>query len=292
MKTHSIYKTENGRKITLQQYESYLSRFSTRFDRVAVETRFGKPHTLVGGPADGKPLFLFQRGNCIQPMTLSWFSSLLDEFRIYAPDTIGHPGYSDERRISAQDDSFAWWASDLMDHFGVKESACAGASYGAGILLRLAASQPNRIRCAVLVSPAGITVGPKWNMIKQVLVPLLRFKCTGSDRALQQITDALSCGKMSPEDRAIIGDIFRHVRLERNMPKLAQPAELASYNAPTMLAVGQRDIFFPGDAVIQAAQDLFPHLVVSRFDEMGHFPTAEWMPKIQQEIREFLHRHA
>lgn len=38
-------------------------------------------------------------------MTLSWFSSLFKDYLIYAPDTIGHPGYSAETRIPVQDES-------------------------------------------------------------------------------------------------------------------------------------------------------------------------------------------
>lgn len=82
------------------------------------------------GPKEAKPVFIFQGGNCINPMTLSWFSSLFSEYRIYAPDTLGHPGYSAETRISAKDDSFALWISDLMEHFKISKSAFIGPSYG------------------------------------------------------------------------------------------------------------------------------------------------------------------
>ncbi len=62
---------------------------------------------LVMGPIDGKPLFILQGGNCYNPMTVSWFFPLFNKYRIYAPDTIGHPGYSDQKKISVKDNSYA-----------------------------------------------------------------------------------------------------------------------------------------------------------------------------------------
>ncbi|MEC0092304.1 alpha/beta fold hydrolase [Paenibacillus macquariensis] len=145
MSEHTIYKSEEGKRKIHNYYESYLRMFDVDFQRVYVNTRFGNTHTLVTGPVDGKPLFILQGGNCINPMTLSWFSTLFGEYRIYAPDTIGHPGFSAETRISAKDESFALWISDIMEHFEVEKSAFIGPSYGGGIILRLATFMPEKI---------------------------------------------------------------------------------------------------------------------------------------------------
>lgn len=79
-------------------------------------------------------------------MTLSWFLPLFEHYHIYAPDTIGHPGYSEDSRVSAQDDSFAFWIEDLMNHFNVKEITFLGPSYGGGIILLLATYMSERIK--------------------------------------------------------------------------------------------------------------------------------------------------
>jgi hypothetical protein len=100
-----------------------------------VDILSGKTQTLVTGPKSGKSLIILQSGNCINSMTLSWFSSLFNDYRIYSPDTIGHPCYSAETRVSAKDTSFSLWISDLMDYFKIKHSPFIGPSYGAGIIL-------------------------------------------------------------------------------------------------------------------------------------------------------------
>ncbi|WP_233713490.1 alpha/beta fold hydrolase [Lederbergia citri] len=99
----TIYKGKEGKQIITDHYEDYVKSFKFDVERMYVETSYGKTHVLIAGPKEGKPIFLFQGGNCINPMTLTWFIPLVEKYRIYAPDTIGHPGYSDENRISAKD---------------------------------------------------------------------------------------------------------------------------------------------------------------------------------------------
>ncbi|MVO99543.1 alpha/beta fold hydrolase [Paenibacillus lutrae] len=288
MSVHTLYKSEEGKKKIHTFYESYLELFQADFDRVYVQTRFGKTHTLVTGPADGQPVFILQGGNCINPMTLSWFSGLLGKYRIYAPDTIGHPGFSAETRISAKENSFALWISDLMDHFNVEKSAFIGPSYGGGIILRLAAYMPEKIACSVLVAPAGLKLGSKMKMIQKILLPMIGFKILSAPSHLQKIADVMSCNSMKEIDKSIIGEIFTHVNLEQEMPKLTEKSELLDYTSPTMVIVGKEDIFFPAHKVVERAKAIIPNLITTLTYEMGHFPSEDFLKKMNQEIKQFL----
>lgn len=291
MSADSIYKSEEGKKKIQAYYESYLDLFDVPFEREYVETRFGKTHMLVTGHVDGKPLFILQGGNCINPMTLYWFSPLLSKYRIYAPDTIGHPGFSAESRISAKDESFALWISDLMEHYKVGHCAFIGPSYGGGIILRLAAHFPEKIACSVLVAPAGLRLGSKIKMITKILIPMLWFCMTSSTKQLQKITDVMSFNSMKEIDQSIIGEIFSHVKLEQNMPKLTEKAELVHYHSPTMVLIGTKDIFFPYKKFLAKAEEMIPNLVKTRTYEMGHFPSYDLIKTMNHEIQEFLSVH-
>lgn len=288
MKRHTIYKSEQGKKAIHEGYKSYLSRLNVDFERLHIPTKFGSTHTLVTGPDDGKPVFIFQGGNCINPMTLSWFSSLFKEYRVIAPDTPGHPGYSDETRMSGRDESFALWISDLMKHFNIEKSAFVGPSFGGGIILRLATFMPEKIACSVLVSPAGIHLGSKLEMIIKILLPLMRFKMGFSEEHLKKITDIMSLSSMKEADHKIISAIFKHVKLEQDMPRLTTKDELTNYNAPTMILSGQHDIFFPGDQLNSKAQGLFSNLITSKAFDMGHFPDEDHLVEMNEMIKDFL----
>lgn len=74
MSKHTIYKSKEGKEKIHSLYENYLQEFEV--ERVYVETTLGKTHVLVAGPREGKPVFIFQGGNCINPMTSSWFKPL------------------------------------------------------------------------------------------------------------------------------------------------------------------------------------------------------------------------
>lgn len=290
MGNNTIYK-KDGKAIIAQHYDDYLTSFDFDIERTYVETSFGTTHVLVAGPPEGKPVFIFQGGNCINPMTLSWFLPLIENYRIYAPDTIGHPGYSDERRISAKDHSFAQWTRELMDHFSIERCAFVGPSYGAGIILRIATFMPERIACSVLVSPAGIRLGSKLKMINDILIPLGLYHATSSNKHLTKLTDKMSGGQMKQADRTIIGDIFRYVRLEQDMPKLTTKQELSEYHSPTLVIAGTNDIFFPESRVKKTAQEIIPDLTAFKAYEMGHFPAEEQLVKINEEITAFLKSH-
>ncbi|RXZ78931.1 alpha/beta hydrolase [Paenibacillaceae bacterium] len=287
MGIHTIYKSEEGKREILNHYEAYLLLTEIQFERIYVETRFGKTHVLVTGPTEGKPLFILQGGNCINPMTLTWFTPLLKEYRVYAPDTVGHPGYSAETRVSAKDESFGSWISDLMDHFNIPKCACIGPSYGGGIILRLAAFMPQKINCSVLMSPSGLSLGSTIDMIQKILIPMLLFNWNASPNQLQKIADVMSLKSMKEIDKEIIGGIFKHVKLEQNMPKLTEKKELVNYSAPTLVLAGTQDIFFPSDKVIKKAAQIISNATMITY-EMGHFPAEERLLKVNKDIQAFL----
>lgn len=253
-----------------------------------LETRYGMTHVLEMGPEEAKPLILLQGGNCINPMTLQWFSPLFNSYRIIAPDTIGHPGRSEETRISAKDNSFANWIKDIQDYYGLSRCAFIGPSYGGGIILRLATYIPDRIACSILVAPAGIKLGSKVTMIRRVLLPLLAFKLSSSTKALDRIAHAMSLGHMSKGDMRIMGEIFQYVKLEQEMPKITSKEELAGYLAPTMVIGGKQDMFFPGDSVVLRASEIIPNLAASKVYDCGHFPSEQSKQAMNADIQQFL----
>ncbi|MDI6562192.1 MULTISPECIES: alpha/beta fold hydrolase [Bacillus] len=290
MEIRSIYKSE-GKKLITQHYNDYLKSFDFDVEQIYVDTSYGKTHVLIAGPPEGKPIFIFQGGNCINLMTLSWFLPLVEKYRIYAPDTIGHPGYSSENRMSAKDNSFAEWIKELMDYFSIDRSAFVGPSYGAGIILRLAAFMPEKIDCSVLVSPAGIGLGSKFKMIQHILLPLVLFKATSSQKYLNKITDTMSDNSMKEMDKKLIGDIFKYIRLEQEMPKLTTKEELTSYRSPTFIIAGKKDIFFPESTLMKVASDIIPNLIAFKAYDMGHFPSKEHLLHMNNDILDFLKKY-
>ena len=104
----SIYKSPAGEARILYLYDRFQNDLGVVFDDRMVDTRFGATHVLVAGPEDGQPVVVTHGGNSITPQGLGGMLPLLKQeyYRLYAPDTIGHPGKSAQVRLSASDQSY------------------------------------------------------------------------------------------------------------------------------------------------------------------------------------------
>ena len=101
----SIYKSAEGWSQILAAYDRANAELGVPLEERILETRFGSTHVLVPGSPGGPPLINFHGGNAFNADTLAWHLPMAQTHRIYAPDTVGHPGRSAEpdshRKISA-----------------------------------------------------------------------------------------------------------------------------------------------------------------------------------------------
>ncbi len=101
----------------------------------------------------------------------------------------------------------------------------------------------------------------------------------------------MSSNSMKEIDKRIIGDIFKFIKLEQEMPKLTKKEELMPYNSPTLIITGEKDIFFPANRLNKVAREIISNLTEVKTIDMGHFPSEEHLIEINNEIREFLNAH-
>jgi pimeloyl-ACP methyl ester carboxylesterase len=142
---------------------------------------------------------------------------------------------------------------DVLDGLGLDRTPLVGISYGAGLALRLMGHAPARVARAALVSPAGLVAGPLAPMVVEVAIPMLRYRLApGRERLLRAARPLLS---EPDEELAVqIGAIYRHVRLDPRLPRLATAAELRGCAAPALVFAAADDLFFPGAAVAARAR--------------------------------------
>jgi pimeloyl-ACP methyl ester carboxylesterase len=262
MATGSIYRSDAARASIERLYDQARERLAFPTDSRTVETRFGATHVLIAGPAHGRPIVALQGGNVVNPLTLAWLAPLVDTFRIYAPDTIGQPGKSAGQRVSANDASLGEWTLDVLDGVGLTSAAFIGASYGAGVFLRLAALAPDRIDRAVLVVPAGLTEVPLRSMLS-LAAGYLGYRFAGR-RALVEATVRQLAGPdpdpLMVESTALA---FRGTALDTEMPRLVMCDELRGLTAPVIVIAAERDPLFPPDRVLPRAREVFANLAAA-----------------------------
>lgn len=287
MSGRSIYRSPEGEAELMRLYDEALVRLGARCESRMVGTRCGRTHVLVTGPKDAPPLVVLPGGNFLNPLSLAWFLPLARSHRLYAPDIVGQPGRSAQTRPAAKGDGHARWLVEVLDGLGLERVPFVGISYGAGIVLRLAGFASGRISRAALVSPAGIVIGPVPRMVKEVVVPMLTYRAFPSpERLLSAARSILT----EPEDPYVrqLGAVYRHVRLDRDLPRKATERELSGYRSPTLLFAAAEDPFFPTEMVVPRARQLIADLQTETLPGCRHVPSKRAFARVNDRVEAFL----
>jgi pimeloyl-ACP methyl ester carboxylesterase len=289
MSTRSIYRTPEGEAEIHALYDQQLARLGLPYESRMVDTRFGATHVLTFGPREAPPVVTLHGGNASMPLFLRPLRPLIEKYRVYAPDTIGHAGKSAPVRLSTRDDSYGWWLVDVLDALDLQRPAVVTGSYGAGILLRAAACAPERIAKAVLSTPSSLVSVPISTMAYWAW-RLLLYWLKPTPARLRNILRRLSNGE--PIDKDVIETIqavFRHVRIEWQMPRNVTRKELVDFKAPTLVIAAERDAMFPGQAVVKRAREVFPNLIAAEvIAGAAHYPTRYHQAYLIERCERFL----
>lgn len=285
----SIYRSPEGEAEILSLYEAALSELEPVHGSLASDTSYGQTRVLTVGSEDAPPLLLLPGGNFLNPTCCSWVSSLAGKHRVYAPDIPGQPGYSARMpRLSTKDDSQAQWLVEIMDSLEVERAPVVGVSYGAGLALRLAGYAPERISRMSLLMPSGLVSGPVLGMVARIVAPMLLYRLKPSHERLSKAVTPLLTEADDNLARQI-GAVYRHVKLDTNLPRLTTAKELEEFRAPTMVFAGEDDPFFPGKAVVRRAREIIPNLrTAENIEGARHIPSSAMFERINDEIRAFL----
>jgi len=257
----TIYKSPEGEARLLELYDSFQRRLGVVFDDRTVDTRFGETHVLVAGPEQGLPVVVAHGGNSIAPQALRGLLPMIEsgKYRVYAPDTIGHPGKSAQVRLSPRDQSYGQWLNDVLDGRGLERAAFVGGSFGAGIILRLAAFAPRRISRMALFVPSGIVAVPLYSMVFRITLPYLLYLLFPSRQRLLRAVEWMG-SDVDDDVLELVEAVFQNVRVAAEMPRPVTKAELAGFAAPTLVIAAEKDVMFPGEAVIKQAEQIFANL--------------------------------
>ncbi len=282
-----VYRSPGGEAELMALYDEALARLEPGCERRRIGTSFGETHVILAGPGDAPPLVVLPGGNFLNPLCLSWFLPLAETFRLYAPDIVGQPGRSARTRPSARGDGHARWLGEVLDGLGLGQASFVGISYGAGLVLRLAGLAPGRVAGAVLASPAGIAAGPIWPMLREVALPMLVYRASPSRERLLRAARPILTDLEEPYVRQL-GLVYRHVKLDRELPRAATREELAGYAAPTLLFAAENDLFFPAERVIPRATEIIPNLETEALPGSRHVPSRGAFAHINERTAAFL----
>lgn len=291
MASQTIYRTPLGQQALQGLYRRQLSALGISWESRMVDTEFGSTHVLVTGPRQGPALVLFHGGNSTNPYTLKGFLPLVEDFRVYAPDTVGHPGFSAQRFLSSRDLSYGRWAAGILGGLGLERASFLGVSYGGGILLRLASFAPGLVTKGVLVVPSAVANCSTASLLVKLGLPMLLYRLFPSPGRLKKAVHPLFLDTPLDEDTLeMVRLVFQQVKVQVEMPRDTTREELLNYRAPTLVIAAAGDVLFPGHQVISRAREIIPHLAGAHLYPGSHnlMGSPRQGPAINQQIKEFL----
>ena len=285
----SIYKSQAGKEKSIALYDKQLSKLNMPFTDIYVKTSFGKTHLVEIGNKTGKPLLVFHGGNATTAYNLLRCQFLLNDFRIYAVDTIGHPGKSDEVCLSHKGYDYGKWASEVIDKIGYDSIACFGGSFGGGILAKLMCVAPQKIDKAVLIVPAGISNAVPISSMA-MLIPLLQYRITKQKKYLVKtaLYMALQEEVLDEDTMEILKNSFDHVKIKTAMPTNIEKKRLSNYCSPTLIIASEKDCLFPARKVLYRARKIISDCQTVELNASGHIHI---LPQTEKDrIVEFLRK--
>jgi pimeloyl-ACP methyl ester carboxylesterase len=268
----AVYKSAASEEVMRDLYDRQVLALDIEFEDIYVDTRFGKTHLLKIGHPKGKPILLFHGGNSTTPYYLRDFLYLRNEYLIYAPDTMGHPGKSAQTVLSTKNLEYGEWASDVIDGLGFEQMICMGGSYGGGVLAKLMCFAPQKILKAILLVPSGICNTSTASIIFTMGIPMILYIMTQNEKWLKRaiLPMAITEKEIDESTLEMVRCSFNHVRVKAGMPSNAKKADMQNYTAPTLLIAGEKDVMFPGEKVIARAKTIIPNLKTYLMKGSGH----------------------
>lgn len=286
MSKKSIYKNKKCEIEMMEVYDRQLSRLGIEYEEKMINTRFGDTHVLITGPKNAPPLITLHGGNGNSPLNLSLFLPLTKCFRVYAPDTVGFPGKSDQTRLSPKNNSYGQWVVDVMDGLNLESVPFVTSSYSSSILLHLATIAPERISQAILYVPSGIAHGPILPMIKIMVRWLIYPLFPKRDRLINAMKPMMT--EINEEFLEFCDAMIRDYKMELRGPKEFTKEELKNFKSPTFVIAAKDDIFFPADRVIPKANDIFQNLVRTECIDGRHLSSKKILEYVNHKVIEFL----
>jgi pimeloyl-ACP methyl ester carboxylesterase len=270
-------------------YEAALKLWPVPYDEFYVPTRLGDTHVIASGSKDAPQLVLFQPTGAGAAIWYRNAGPLSQHFRIFAIDTIGEVNKSILSRPIKGLNDFMDWIVDLFKEVKIEKTDIVGNSFGGFLTLNAALHLPERVRKAVVISPAAsfVTMWPSfWHLFipAHIIAPKI-----GSESMILRSYAWMWQG--FPSDDCILR--LRQITAINGLPRHGPPtvftdAELRRIQTPILLLIGDHEMIYNPDRVIRRATRLLPNLQAAIVPNANHNAQYTAPEFVNARILEFL----
>lgn len=288
----SIYATPGSREKLLAWYPRFLAKIDVPTTERTVSTRFGDTHVLIAGPEGAPPLVVMHGVMATSAHVLRELRPLLDRYRVYAVDVLGHSPMSADNRPAL--DAYGDWATEVLDGLGLDVVPVVGVSYGGFVTIRLLVTSPQRVSRVSLVVPGGLVNGPAWAGFTRLFWPMTMYRWFPSEARLRRLTDGLFTS-WDDDWGHWLGEALLNFKMDLRVPPLATKEQLAGFKGPVQIFGADGDVSFPGGPAIARAKEVFANVADAHlFEDTRHSPPFDdaFRERLCARIASFLEQRA
>lgn len=251
-----------------------------------------KIHCMAAG--EGKPVVLLHGWGASWHVWQWTIPSLVEaNFRVYAPDLIGH-GDSAKPPLAYVAEDYDAYLEALLAHLGIQSAILVGHSLGGHIALRYAMTHPFQVNRLVLLDPVYTKeqLAIPWIDKLDILIMseplyrifpywLLRFGIEWPIRSLRQLPSSFK-DKMACDYKVAHPRIVNSLRtLEDLRPGLEQ------VSVPTLIVWGGRDLLLKPSSFPPLVEKI-PRAHGYEVKRAGHIPQVEAIEEFNTVLLDFL----
>jgi pimeloyl-ACP methyl ester carboxylesterase len=250
-----------------QSYDRVLAHWPVPVESRHVDTRRGRAHLLVCGPAYGVPVLLLhgEGGNATTWVHMA--GVLAGALRVYAVDIVGDAGRSEGRRPASEDD-YCDWLEDVLIGVGRPKVGLCGVSFGAWLAAAYMRRSLRRVSKLALLAPPRI--GPR--RVVPAACALLARLCP-SDGNLRRLHALSSSPRACPLPEWALEDLLVRWRSQgAGLPRAAglSDAEMRLLPAGTRVLLGEDDALHAIDIASRRLRINAPRVELMVVPDAGH----------------------
>ena len=265
MKNNSIYKSNEGKTLIINQYENIIKEWPVSNDIVNVNTSYGNTFIIASGKKENKPILLMHGSSTNSSMWMGDIEKLSKNHRVYAVDIIGEPGKSDENRPDMMDNHYGKWIDEILDALNIEKAVFVGNSLGGWMALKYAVYMPKRVEKLVLLATSGITPAKLSFLFKAAPLMLLGEKGIN-------ILNKIVYGKEAVPEQVLkfCNLIMKHYNPRMGSLPVFTDQELSRLTMPTLYIGGEDDALLPSKKIADRIDKLLPQSKTMVLQNTGH----------------------
>ncbi|MCL6260147.1 alpha/beta hydrolase [Aquiflexum sp. TKW24L] len=250
-----------------------------KYQRHAVKTSLGNTHvwSLNTDKVEIETLVIFPGA---RTTALIWdFDKGLDhlkmKLRIFMVETNGLPNLSDGATPDIKTLDYGHWAKEVFEGLGIEKAFIAGASFGGLICMKLALTNPEKIKSAFLFNPGCLQpFSLKLSNLYYNLLPIISTNSKNIQKFLERAVFSKPNHQLSSfaEKMLVDYEVFAISRYKDNTQKpYYMDTELAKVKTEIYLLLGDKDLLFPFEKSKKNAQKHLSNLTeIKIFQHVGH----------------------